>query len=105
MISILDEYVFETVCAQQKQWEKEGRKLFPVSVNISRSSLYYSNIVEKYSTILQRYSLSPNYIELEITESAAVNNTEIQTLIDKFHESGFRMLLDDFGNGYSSWRP
>lgn len=102
MISILDEYVFETVCAQQKKWEEVGRKLFPVSVNISRSSLYYSNIVEKYSTILQRYSLSPNYIELEITESAAVNNTEIQTLIDKFHESGFRMLLDDFGNGYSS---
>lgn len=102
MISILDEYVFEAVCAQQKQWEKEGRQLFPVSVNISRSSLYYSNIVEKYSSILQIYSLSPDHIELEITESAAVNNTEIQTLIDQFHKTGFRMLLDDFGNGYSS---
>lgn len=102
MISILDEYIFEAVCRQQKQWEKEGRQLFPVSVNISRSSLYYSNIVEKYSAILKMYSLSPNHIELEITESAAINNTEIQTLIDKFHETGFRILLDDFGNGYSS---
>ncbi len=102
MISVLDEYVFEAVCAQQKKWENEGRKLFPVSVNISRSSLYYSNIVEKYSRILQTHSLSPKHIELEITESAAVNNNEIQTLIDRFHETGFRMLLDDFGNGYSS---
>ena len=102
MISILDEYVFDAVCAQQKQWETEGKKVLPVSVNISRSSLYYSNIVEKYESILHSYQLPASLVQLEITESAAVNNSDIQVLIDKFHDIGFHMLLDDFGTGYSS---
>lgn len=102
MISILDEYVFDTVCAQQKKWEEEGLQVLPVSVNISRSSLYYSDIVEKYEAILRSYHLPAQKVQLEITESAAVNNSEIDTLIDKFHSIGFHMLLDDFGTGYSS---
>lgn len=102
MISILDEYVFDAVCAQQKQWETEGRTVLPVSVNISRSSLYYSTIVKKYASILNSYELPAQKIQLEITESAAVDNADITTLIDQFHEIGFHLLLDDFGTGYSS---
>lgn len=102
MISVLDEYVFDAVCAQQKQWETEGRTVLPVSVNISRSSLYYSTIVKKYASILNSYELPAQKIQLEITESAAVDNADIKTLIDQFHEIGFHLLLDDFGTGYSS---
>lgn len=102
MIPRLDEYVFREVCRQQKQWEKEGRKLLPVSVNISRVSLYYCNIVEKYKAILDSYQLNPEYVQLEITESATIDNGEISWLIEEFHQVGFHMLLDDFGSGYSS---
>lgn len=102
MISTLDEYIFREVCRQQKEWEKRGKKMFPVSVNISRASLYFGNIVEKYRTILEGYQLDAKYVELEITESATIDNAEISTLISKFHEAGFHLLLDDFGNGYSS---
>lgn len=102
MISKLDEYVFAEVCRQQKQWEAEGRKLVPVSVNISRASLYYENIVEKYQNILKEYQLNPEYIQLEITESATIDNSNISHLISDFHDAGFWLLLDDFGNGYSS---
>lgn len=102
MISKLDEYTFREVCRQQKKWEDEGRILHPISVNISRASLYFDNIVERYCNILDEYHLDTRYVELEITESAIIDNARISQLIEKFHQAGFHMLLDDFGNGYSS---
>lgn len=102
MIPRLDEYVFRMVCKQQKQWELEGKKIFPISVNISRVSLYYSNIVEKYKSIVEDNGVNPKDVQLEITESATIDNNEISHLIEQFHEAGFDMLLDDFGSGYSS---
>ncbi|MDD6305642.1 MAG: GGDEF domain-containing protein [Clostridiales bacterium] len=102
MISTLDEYVFTEVCRQQKEWETTGRRMIPVSVNISRASLYYANIVERYQNILKEFELDPTYVQLEITESATIDNSNISRLISDFHDAGFWLLLDDFGNGYSS---
>lgn len=98
----LDEYVFREVCRQQKEWQKEGIQILPVSVNISRFSLYYSNVVEKYERIINYYDLNHKYVQIEITESAIIENTVIAELIQKFHDAGFDILLDDFGSGYSS---
>lgn len=102
MIPKLDEYVFRAVCEQQKLWESEGKKMLPVSVNISRVSLYYYNIVEKYKGMAEEFGVDTKYLQLEITESATIGNAEIANLIQGFHAVGFRMLLDDFGSGYSS---
>ncbi len=102
MILRLDEYIFENVCEQQKKWQQEGKKIVPVSVNISRASLYYSKIVERYTHIIKKYDISTSYIQLEITESAMIGNGEINHLVDEFHKAGFKLLLDDFGSGYSS---
>ena len=98
----LDEYVFREVCRQQKEWQKEGIQILPVSVNISRFSLYYSNVVEKYERIINYYDVDHKYVHIEITESAIIENTVIVELIQKFHDAGFDILLDDFGSGYSS---
>lgn len=102
----LDEYVFREVCRQQKEWQKEWQKegiqILPVSVNISRFSLYYSNVVEKYERIINYYDVDHKYVQIEITESAIIENTVIVELIQKFHDAGFDILLDDFGSGYSS---
>lgn len=102
MIPQLDEYVFRTVCNQQKKWLEQGLKVPPVSVNISRVSLYYSNIADRYKAIPESIELATEYLQLEITESATIDNAEISLLIEKFHDAGFTMLLDDFGTGYSS---
>ncbi len=102
MIAELDEYVFKHVCEMQKQWQKEGRKIFPISINISRASLFYSGIATRYEEILESCGLDPEYVQLEITESATLENDDIDKLIEHFHKTGFRLLLDDFGNGYSS---
>ncbi len=102
MIPQLDEYVFKTVCNQQKKWLSEGKRVLPVSVNISRISLYYGDVADRYSAIPKAISLKPEYLQLEITESATINNPDLENLIEKFHAAGFRMLLDDFGSGFSS---
>lgn len=102
MIPRLDEYVFRSVCEQQKEWMKQGKAIHPVSINISRVSLYYYNIAEKYKSIADECGVDTKYLQLEITESATVDNAEISHLIEKFHKAGFKMLLDDFGSGYSS---
>lgn len=102
MIPRLDEYIFRTVCMHQKKWEREGRRILPISVNISRVSLYYLNLVDKYKAIVEEYGVKTEYIQLEITESATIGNEEAASLIEQFHRAGFKMLLDDFGSGYSS---
>ena len=95
--------------------------MLPVSVNISRVSLYYSSVVEKYESIIRSFDLDSKYIQLEITESAYVEEykvitgvaealrnagftvlmDEIFNLLEQFHTAGFKILLDDFGSGYS----
>lgn len=102
MIPRLDDYVFRQVCTQVKIWEEQGKQILPVSVNISRVSLYYNDIVSHYCRVLKSFGLSTDRVQLEITESAVVGNEEIADLVEQFKAAGFKMLLDDFGNGYSS---
>ena len=102
MISTLDEYVFEHTCRQQRKWMEEGKKVVPISVNISRASLYYSDIVERYIAIMKYHKVSPKEIQLEVTESALVDNEDSEQLIKKFQDYGFKLNMDDFGHGYSS---
>ncbi len=102
MIRVLDEYVIDEVCRCLKNWEEEGMSLLPVSVNVSRVSLYYPDVVEKYRSIVDSYGIDPKYVQIEITESAAIEDEMVNQLLDKFRKYGFYLLLDDFGNGYSS---
>ncbi|MGN0311953.1 MAG: EAL domain-containing protein [Lachnospiraceae bacterium] len=102
MIVKLDEYMFRKVCKQQAQWLAKGQKIYPVSINLSRASLYYADIVERYGTILQEYDIDPVFIQLEITETAMEGMSNIQEFLEQFRNMGIRILMDDFGTGYSS---
>lgn len=102
MIAALDEYVFRNVCERQKRWLDEGRKILPVSINISRASLFLGGIASRYEEILRECDLPSKYVQLEMTESAMLENDDISSIMAHFHETGFQLLLDDFGNGYSS---
>lgn len=102
MIRILDEYVFKSVCEQQKEWINKGLKTVPVSVNLSRASLYFTNVVEEYVNITKEIGIDPNNVPIEITESATVDNEDIRNLAKQFYEAGFPLHMDDFGTGYSS---
>lgn len=102
MIARLDEYMFRSVCRQQVEWQKQGYEIMPVSVNLSRASLYYADLVDKYENILKEYQLDAGYIEIEVTESAMEGKTDILQVLGKFREMGVHILMDDFGTGYSS---
>jgi len=101
-IAILDEYVYEHVCKKQSEWKAKGLKIVPVSINVSRATLYRDSIVEKYTDMLNEYDISTNDIQLEVTESIVGGSGNIQELLSKFRNSGIKILMDDFGTGYSS---
>ena len=102
MIKALDEYVFREVCTHQRRWLDEGKKIVPISINLSRASLYFESVVKRYHDIARRIGIYTHLVPIEITESAAVDNDEIKSIADKFHGNGFPLLVDDFGSGYSS---
>ncbi len=102
MIVKLDEYVFRSVCKQQAQWLEKGQKIYPVSINLSRASLYYVDIVERYRAIIKEYGINTDFIQIEITESALEGMSSIRELLEQFRNMGIKILMDDFGTGYSS---
>lgn len=102
-IAKLDLYVFEEVCRLQKRWKEEGRKPIPISVNLSRVNFYSRTLREQLLRILDLYGVEPGMVELELTESAyAVDDHEIFNRLRQLQSDGFRILMDDFGSGYSA---
>lgn len=102
-ITKLDFYVWEKTCQLIAKWLKEGRNPDPVSVNISRVSLYNPRLVEIISGLVEQYQIPPRLLQLELTESAFTTDPQaIKTTMEKFQKAGFSILMDDFGSGYSS---
>lgn len=102
LILKLDEYMFRQVCEQQRKWLDQGKKIYPVSINISRASLYRMDLGKCYGEILQQFDLNPEYVQLEVTETAIEQKKDICEILNHFREMGIKILMDDFGTGYSS---
>lgn len=101
----LDSYVWEQTCAYIKRWKDMNIYLPPisVSVNISRRDLYKPDIVERICALCVKYGLDTNELNLEITESAYIDNPQqLINVVNQLREHGFRVEMDDFGSGYSS---
>lgn len=98
----LDAYVFETVCKQLRWWIDNGYEPLPISVNISRVNLHQSDFVENYISIMNAYNISPELLELELTESAIFENQNLlYSIASDFRKTGISISIDDFGTGYS----
>ena len=102
LIRILDEYIFDKVCRFIKARIEAKLPVLPISVNLSRASICYEGIVEQYEKIVQDAGIDPKYVPIEITESAAVSNSDIKEISNEFCRRGFVLCMDDFGTGYSS---
>ncbi len=99
----LDYYVWEMTCKLLRKWIEEGENPCPLSVNISRVSLYNPRLVEQICELTKQYGIPRHLLQFELTESAYTQNqTAIRELMAKFRENGFTVLMDDFGSGYSS---
>lgn len=102
-IADLDRYIWEKACQWLRSWLDRGNKAIPVSVNVSRIDIYSLHIADYFCELVARYQLEPKYIEVEITESAYVEEYKIITgIVEELRNAGFPVLMDDFGSGYSS---
>ncbi|MBY0085287.1 EAL domain-containing protein [Brevibacillus sp. M2.1A] len=102
MILALGEWILKQACKQNKIWHDEGYTL-KVSVNLSARQIYQKDLVEMIKDILQETKLSPNWLELEITESIFVKMEEATAVLQQIREIGIQISIDDFGTGYSSF--
>ena len=99
----LDFFIYEQTLKYIRKWLDSNKTVFPISVNFSRQHLKASDFVKKVYMLTQKYSIPPEYIELEITESESVNDNEhFLKIMHQFHSMGFKIDIDDFGTGYSS---
>lgn len=99
----LDEYVYKRVCANIQEIKKQLKELPKISVNISKESLSEKNFLRKYIEISNKYNVTPNEIQLEITERTTTDeNVNMKEILEKIKEKGFSIAVDDFGTGYSS---
>lgn len=102
LITSLDEYVWEVVCKDLRSWLDKGLSPPPVSVNVSRVHLYNPNLCEIFIALTKKYSIPPALLEIELTESAYVENPRLSELMHALQGKGFLFSMDDFGSGYSS---
>lgn len=105
LIPKIDLFVFEQVCSFLNKRLKNREQIFTISVNVSRYNFRNNNFLRDYEVIKKQYEIPDNLIELELTESIILDNTEIsyvKNLINEMHKTGFLCSLDDFGFGYSS---
>lgn len=96
----IDEYIWECACKQIKKWIDQGLPPIPISVNVSRVHLTNPNFVDRLNELVSKYDIPKELLELEITETA--ENINSNEMIQLAKNSGFRLLMDDFGSGYSS---
>lgn len=102
-IAKLDYYVWEETCKMLHDWSEAGELPAPVSVNISRISLYNHELTSLMTDLVKKYNIAPSLLQLEVTESAYMTNPDLlKETIHSLHEAGFTILMDDFGSGYSS---
>lgn len=102
-VTRIDLYVLDRVLERMSVWKAAGKRLVPLSVNISRIHGDSPNQAEKILELTRRWGIEPAMIEFELTETALFQNAgRVRSLLEKLMEMGFGVSIDDFGAGYSS---
>lgn len=96
----LDTFIWEEACKRIRKWIDCGISPVPVSVNISREYVHTFDVTSMLLKLVEKHDIPISLLELEITESA--DSIGVEEIVRKLKSSGFKMLMDDFGSGYSS---
>jgi diguanylate cyclase len=102
LIGRLGNWVIEEACRQARLWRKAGLKM-RVAINLSVYQMRQDDLVERIVDALHRHGVSPHRLTCEITESVAMENTQVtQRTFEQLGQAGIHLSIDDFGTGYSS---
>lgn len=102
-ISRLDVFVWRSVVRMLARWEREGRNLVPISVNVSMVDIDQMDVADTLTGLLNEYDVDARLLQAEITESAVSRNlSKVESTIRKLHADNIAVLMDDFGSAYSS---
>ena len=102
-IAQIDDIVLKKVCAALAKWKEQGKALYPISVNLSRSRLDDQRLIDNLTSIVDSFGVDHSLIDFELTESATYDNTEhMLSVLEELRARGFKISMDDFGTGYSS---
>jgi diguanylate cyclase (GGDEF)-like protein len=103
LIIPIGEWVLRTACLQNQAWQKAGLPPMTIAVNLSPKQFRQPKLVETLAKILQQTSLDPKFLELEITETTAIEDLEFtKTVLQDLAQMGVNLSIDDFGTGHSS---
>jgi diguanylate cyclase (GGDEF)-like protein/PAS domain S-box-containing protein len=103
LIVALDEWVLQTACAQNKAWQNAGLPALRVAVNLSARQFQQPSLLNLVAQTLHKTGLSPQFLELEITETIAMYDVDkTQAILSHLQQMGVYLSIDDFGTGYCS---
>ena len=99
----IGEWVLRTAARQLKSWLERGLPPIVVAVNLSAVQFRQTNIVDVITRIIDEVQLPHEYFEVELTEAVSMKDPQAAiTVMDRLHDLGIRMSIDDFGTGFSS---
>lgn len=99
----IDTFVLRKVCEDFNDLRRRGKRLLPVSVNFSLYEFYSANFLDTIVQIMKEYDIPTHLIEIEITEATSQANQFLSiSVIKKLKDRGIRVLMDDFGIGFSN---
>lgn len=99
----LDFYMLDLVCKNIRKWLDEGKNVVRISINFSRKHLADPELLDKIVSIINRYDIPYEYIEIELTETTTEGDyLKLKKLVEGLTKIGIHTSIDDFGIGYSS---
>ncbi|MEW8017102.1 MAG: EAL domain-containing protein [Candidatus Thiodiazotropha endolucinida] len=103
IIGEIGQWVLRAACSQLARWDRDGFKVPRISVNLSVQQIDREGLITMVSEELNSSGLSPERLELEVTESMLIRNPELsRTVLSELRTLGVKFAIDDFGTGYSS---
>lgn len=103
LIYRLDNYIWEEAAKQLKTWKDSGYNYY-ISVNISAKDFYHIDVYQTFKNLVSKYGIDTDKLHIEITETALSEDKQAaHKTIERLHDEGFIIEIDDFGSGYSSF--
>lgn len=104
LIISIGNWVLKNTAEQIKEWQEKGFEPIKIAINFSVYQLNHPNIIDEIEKILDKTAIEAKYLEVEITESLAMdNNPKIKETLEKIKELGITLSIDDFGTEYSAF--